>query len=70
VFGFLSVVPAVWSNNAAIVREYAMQILLACLALALCIVERHIARKIVIEGGEEPQQPTLPANAGSFSPWR
>lgn len=42
VFGFLSVAPAVWSSNAEVVREYAMQILLACLALALCIAERNL----------------------------
>lgn len=60
VFGFLSVVPAVLSANAELVREYAIQILLACLALALCIAERHF-NAIVIEdpfdGHEDAPRP-------------
>jgi hypothetical protein len=47
-FDFLSVAPAVLAANAEIVREYAIQILLACLALALCLAERHF-NAIVIE---------------------
>lgn len=59
VFGFLSVVPAVWSSNADVVREYAIQILLACLALALCIAERN--RNVIeieepVADGEEASQ--------------
>jgi hypothetical protein len=70
VFGFFSVAPAVWSANPEIVREYAMQILLACLGLALCIVERHLARSIEIEPAAEAEAAALPGNAGWFSPWR
>jgi len=59
VFGFLSVMPAVWASNADLVREYAIQILLACLALALCIAERHINTIVIeepaVEAGEEPR---------------
>ena len=59
VFGFLSVVPAVCSSNADVVREYAIQILLACLALALCIAERN--RNVIeieepVADGEEASQ--------------
>jgi hypothetical protein len=57
VFGFVAVVPAVWSGNAEIVREHALQILLACLALALCIAERHyeaLAREAPVADGEAP----------------
>lgn len=58
VFSFLSVAPAVWSGNAQIVREYAIHILLACLALALCIAERNIlAMPIVEEPAEDEAQP-------------
>jgi hypothetical protein len=48
VFDFLSMAPAVWTSNAELVRENAIQILLACLALALCIAERHF-KSVVIE---------------------
>lgn len=48
VFDFLSMVPAVRASNAELVRECAIQILLACLALALCITERHF-KSVVIE---------------------
>lgn len=58
VFSFLSVAPAVWSGNAQIVREYAIHILLACLALALCIAERNIlAMPIVEETAEDEARP-------------
>ena len=58
VFSFLSVAPAVWSGNAQIVREYAIHILLACLALALCIAERNIlAMPIVERPAEEEAHP-------------
>jgi len=53
VFGFLSVAPAVWSTNPSIVREYAIQILLACLGLALCIAERSRASELMPLDDEE-----------------
>jgi hypothetical protein len=40
----ISVGPAVWSSNAEGVREYTVQLVLACLATALCIAERSFAR--------------------------
>ena len=49
----VSVGPAVWSQNAELVRESAVQLTLAALAAALCILERTYARK---EDGAE----TLP----------
>jgi hypothetical protein len=39
----ISVGPAVWSSNAEVVREYTVQLVLACLATALCIAERSFA---------------------------
>lgn len=41
----LSVGPAVWSQNAELVREGAIQLALAALAAALCMLERNYARK-------------------------
>ena len=58
VFSFLSVAPAVWSSNAEIVREYAIQILLACLALALCIAERNVLAMPIVE--PEPESDETP----------
>ena len=63
VFGFLSVGPAVWSTNPSIVREYAIQILLACLGLALCIAERNLASRIVL-----PVEDEEPPSAATGSP--
>lgn len=37
--------PAIWSNNADLVREQAIQLLLAAVATALCLVERNYARR-------------------------
>ena len=53
VYSFLSVAPAVWSGNAEIVREYAIHILLACLALALCIAERNVLAMPIVERESE-----------------
>jgi ABC-type uncharacterized transport system permease subunit len=39
-----SVGPAVWSHNAELVREHTIQLLLAAIATALCIVERSYGR--------------------------
>ncbi len=41
----LSVGPAVWSQNAELVRESAIQLSLAALAAALCLLERAYTRK-------------------------
>jgi hypothetical protein len=60
VFGFISVAPAVWSSNPSIVREYAVQILLACLGIALCIAERNVDSPVLlpVEDGEMPSATT------------
>ena len=39
----MSVGPAVWSQNAELVREGTFQLLLAAIATALCLVERSYA---------------------------
>lgn len=51
----LSVGPAVWSQNAELVRESAIQLALAALAAALCILERSYTRKG--EGAEMHAEP-------------
>ncbi|MCF8478021.1 MAG: hypothetical protein K9G60_13410 [Pseudolabrys sp.] len=45
----VSVGPAIWSHNADLVREQTLQLLLAALATALCMVERSYARTVKIE---------------------
>ena len=40
-----SIGPAVWSQNAELVREGAIQLSLAALAAALCMLERSLTRK-------------------------
>ena len=58
--------PAVWSHNADLVREQVIQLALAGLATALCMVERSYARsapaaKAVV---------ATPNSATWFTPWR
>jgi hypothetical protein len=53
--------PALWSNNADLVREQVLQLLLAALGTALCMVERRYAQRLNIEA--------MPA-AATFAPWR
>jgi hypothetical protein len=40
--------PAIWSNNADLVREQVLQLLLAALGTALCMVERSYARRVAV----------------------
>ena len=57
----LSVGPAVWSQNAALVREQTVHLVLAALATALCIVERSYAR-------DDAPAEAAAASAGSSFP--
>lgn len=41
--------PALWSSNTDLVREQVLQLLLAALGTALCMVERSYARRLNIE---------------------
>jgi hypothetical protein len=63
-YDFLSVVPAVWASNPELVRENAVQILLACLALALCIAERNID-SLRVEEPPPVEDETVRATSGS-----
>jgi len=66
-----SVGPAVWSHNTDLVREQILQLLLAALATALCMVERSYSR-LAAEAEPEATQTaaTAPQGATWFSPWR
>lgn len=61
-----SVGPAVWSHNTELVREQTIQLLLAGLAAALCMVERSYGRNVM---AAEPVAVT-PQGATWFTPWR
>jgi hypothetical protein len=60
----VSVGPAVWSSNADLLREHTFQLVLAAVATALCIVERHYWR------ADAPAETALAQGATWFSPWR
>jgi hypothetical protein len=67
----VSAAPAVWSHNPELVREQAIQIGFAMLAVALGILERSYARSAP---AEEPVAANvmakLPQDATWFAPWR
>ena len=67
----VSVGPAVWSQNAGLVREATIQLILAAVATALCLVERSYGRPTA------PAKPAIvtelaatPRGAPWFSPFR
>jgi hypothetical protein len=67
----VSVGPAVWSQNAELVREATIQLMLAAVATALCLVERSYGRPAA------PAKPAIvtelaatPRGAPWFSPFR
>ena len=66
-----SVGPAVWSQNAELVRGTAVQLMLAAVATALCMVERHYGRPTE---NSEPEVATdlvaAPRGARWYSPFR
>jgi hypothetical protein len=70
--------PAIWSQNAELVRELTIQILLAGVAAAACIVERMAPDQAVIAETTATTEP-VPAKATAdaavkdttwFTPWR
>lgn len=62
----VSVGPAIWSQNADLVREQIIQLALAALATALCMVERSYARRV-----EMPVvAAAVPQGMTWFAPWR
>ncbi len=59
--------PAVWAQNADLVREQAIQLLLAALATALCMIERSYEQR---KQTDHVAADGTPQNATPFSPWR
>lgn len=62
-----SAAPAVWSHNADVVRDNVLQLSLAALAVALCIVERNFVRE---DETTEPATVAVAQGATWFRPWR
>ena len=58
--------PAIWSSNTDLVREQVIQLMLAALGTALCMVERSYARRVVPAAADA----TMPQGATWFAPWR
>jgi hypothetical protein len=67
VISIASVGPAVWSQNAQLLREYVLQLLLAAIAIALCLIERSYET----DASDTPADDAALAAAegGSFTPW-
>jgi hypothetical protein len=63
----LAVGPAVWSQNVELARDYTVQLVLAALVAALCLVERRSDRTDAVDAGETA---ALPQGGHWFSPWR
>jgi hypothetical protein len=58
--------PAIWSNSIDLLREQVIQIVLAALAIALCMTERRLQSA----KATPPAEPAVPRNAKWFSPTR
>jgi hypothetical protein len=56
----LSCAPAVWSHNVDLLREYTMQLAMAGVGVALCMVERALSR---------PQEPAPVVVEEPYSPF-
>jgi hypothetical protein len=66
-----SVGPAVWSRNAELVRSETIQLMLAAIATALCLVERKYDRPTETEMPEAVTElAATPRDAPWFSPFR
>jgi hypothetical protein len=66
-----SVGPAVWSQNAELVCETTVQLMLAAVATALCMVERHYGRAAEnVEPAIAAELAATPRGASWFSPFR
>ena len=65
IISIVAVGPAIWLHNADIVREQVIQLLLAGVAAALCILERSYERT----GKRAPATPARPAAAVDSGRW-
>ena len=67
----VSVGPAVWSQNGELVREVTIQLLLAAIATALCLVERNYGRPAAkAEPAVSMELTATPRGAHWYSPFR
>lgn len=57
--------PAMWSNNAELLREHVLQLVLAAVAVGLCLVERNYTRRAV-----DPKLAAALSRVEAFSPLR
>ena len=57
--------PAVWGSNAEVVRQYTIQLALACFATALCIAERNFGTYDTAEAMREKADDVAMATIGS-----
>jgi hypothetical protein len=64
-----SVGPAVWSQNAELVRSETMQLMLAAIATALCLVERKYDRPVEEANETKPEVVTELAATQRGAPW-
>jgi hypothetical protein len=62
-------VPAIWSHNADLLRQQFVQLVLAALTGALCILERGAQRKTQPQLEIEPAAAVETAPAEPFVPW-
>ncbi|HZL31657.1 MAG TPA: hypothetical protein VFC54_11460 [Pseudolabrys sp.] len=58
--------PAIWSHNPDLLREQVLQLLLAAIAIALCLVERSYAHSARIR--MMPEGPAIDASAAVAAP--
>jgi hypothetical protein len=61
----IAVGPAVWGSNAEVVREYTVQLALACFATALCIAERSFGGYDTAEAAHEKADDVATAHIGT-----
>ncbi len=65
----LAVGPAVWSQNVELARDYTLQLVLAGLVAALCLLERRTGRaKTAVKTAVKAV--AYPPDAHWFTPWR
>ena len=65
-----AVAPALWSQNADLVRDQTIQLLLAGLAAALAIIERTYSEPVEAAEMAPDTQAAAPRAATWFTPWR
>jgi hypothetical protein len=68
IISIVSVGPAVWAHDAALLREHVIQLLLAAVATGLCLVERNHAE---VDEADMPIAEAAGApNQAWFTPWK